>query len=217
MMTKKKIKTRQEICKKYRLTHQEQIKKYNDLYCITHKEQRREYAKKYKLNNKEKIKVATKKYNKEHKEQRKIARQIKMKETNGLYDVWHGMKQRCFNINNKNYSSYGQRGIIVCEEWKNSFQAFYDWAITHGHQKGLQIDRRNNDGNYCPENCRFVTCTENNRNTRKNILTIERVREIRNLLQQGIKQTDIVKQYNLDSATVSNIKNNKIWKEVVKV
>lgn len=87
-----------------------------------------------------------------------------------LYAIWHAMKQRCFNPNHKNYVDYGGRGIKVCEEWKNDFQAFYDWAMANGYEESLSIDRINNDGNYEPQNCRWVTMKEqcNNRRPRKN-------------------------------------------------
>ena len=78
-----------------------------------------------------------------------------------LFSVWCGMKRRCYNPHEHKYSRYGGRGIKLCDEWKNDFQAFYDWAIANGYQKGLQIDRINNDGNYEPCNCRFVTIQEN--------------------------------------------------------
>lgn len=81
-----------------------------------------------------------------------------------LYSVWAGMKRRCYNPHEVNYKHYGARGIIVCDEWVNDFQAFYDWSINNGYRKGLVIDRENNDGNYCPENCRWVTSLVNSRN-----------------------------------------------------
>jgi hypothetical protein len=80
-----------------------------------------------------------------------------------LSTVWDHIKQRCYNLNNPRYKDYGDRGIEVCDEWKNSAKTFIEWALPLW-EPGLQIDRRDNDGNYCPENCRFVTCTENNHN-----------------------------------------------------
>lgn len=85
-----------------------------------------------------------------------------------LYDVWGKIKCRCLKKTDKDYSDYGGRGINVHAEWIADFKAFYDWAILNGWRKGLEIDRRNNDGDYCPENCRFVTRSVNMRNTRRN-------------------------------------------------
>ncbi len=82
-----------------------------------------------------------------------------------LYTVWFLIKQRCFNQKATHFNRYGGRGIIMCEEWRHNFKKFYDWATANGWKKGLQIDRRNNDGNYYPSNCRFVTPRENCSNT----------------------------------------------------
>lgn len=86
-----------------------------------------------------------------------------------LYNLWQHMKRRCYKPSNKSYKDYGGRGIAVCAEWYDNFQAFYSWAITNGYQKGLQIDRKDNDGNYCPDNCRFVTQKVNANNRRSNV------------------------------------------------
>lgn len=85
-----------------------------------------------------------------------------------LYVVWRDMKIRCNNQNDKSYDRYGGRGIQICNDWQNDYTAFRDWALANGYAEGLQIDRIDNDGNYCPENCRWVTRKENARNTRAN-------------------------------------------------
>lgn len=76
------------------------------------------------------------------------------------------MKERCNNPNSKSYSRYGGRGIKVCEEWANDYQTFEDWCYSHGYEKDLAIDRIDNDGDYSPDNCRFVTLKENNQKRR---------------------------------------------------
>lgn len=83
-----------------------------------------------------------------------------------LYKVRQAMIERCYKPQNKAYKNYGGRGITVCDEWRDSFEAFYDWAISHGYKRGLEIDRINNDGPYSPDNCRWVTSKVNSRNTR---------------------------------------------------
>lgn len=78
-----------------------------------------------------------------------------------LVESRHGMIQRCENPNATSYPSYGARGITICKAWRESYQAFKDWALLHGYQEGLCLDRIDNDGNYCPENCRWVTRAKN--------------------------------------------------------
>ncbi len=95
----------------------------------------------------------------------------KLKTTHGqkktrLYNIWRGMKIRCTNEKFRFYRCYGGRGITICDEWMNSFESFRDWALANGYSDELSIDRINNDGNYEPNNCRWVTQSEQNSNRR---------------------------------------------------
>ena len=88
-----------------------------------------------------------------------------------LYAIWCTMKARCYNENNQKYYRYGARGIKMCNDWKDSFESFQSWALTNGYSSVLSIDRIDNDGDYCPENCRWVNAyvQANNKSTNRYI------------------------------------------------
>jgi len=86
-----------------------------------------------------------------------------------LYNIWTHMKDRCYNSNYFQYYLYGGRGIKICKEWQNDFMGFYNWAIKNGYDDKLTLDRINVNGNYQPNNCRWITRAEQTRNQRNNI------------------------------------------------
>lgn len=86
-----------------------------------------------------------------------------------VYRIYKAMKARCYNHHNMKYHNYGAKGITICDEWLNNSQTFIDWAALNGYKDNLTIDRKNNDKGYSPDNCRWVTVAEQNRNTSQNV------------------------------------------------
>lgn len=86
-----------------------------------------------------------------------------------LYGVWSTMKHRCEDEKREKYKNYGGRGIKICSAWQNP-HAFIKWSLANGYRSGLQIDRIDNNGDYSPQNCRWVTPKENSRNRRNTVL-----------------------------------------------
>lgn len=99
-----------------------------------------------------------------------------------LYRVWLNIKDRCGNPNNNHYESYGGRGIAICDEWKNDYESFRKWCLLNGYVEDIKPNNRNNltidridvNGNYEPNNCRFVTNQENCLNKRDTMSDSER-------------------------------------------
>ena len=87
-----------------------------------------------------------------------------------LYSVWRHMKERCNNENHMAFQRYGGRGISVCDDWSSEFLSFKSWALENGYNPDLSLDRIDNNGDYCPENCRWATRVEQQNNTSKNRL-----------------------------------------------
>lgn len=87
-----------------------------------------------------------------------------------LYNILAGTKSRCYNQNYEAHKNYGTRGIKVCDQWKSDFQAFYEWAMNNGYSDDLTLDRIDNNGDYEPNNCRWVTIdiqADNRRNSHR--------------------------------------------------
>jgi len=128
------------------------------------------------------------------------------------YKTWESMKARCYNKNDINYKNYGGREISVCNNWIHSFKSFFDDMGPKPFPKA-QIDRINNDGNYEPENCRWVTKLENSRHTSATKLTMQQAEKIRELYKGGkITQNALGIIYGVARSTISAIITQKHWR-----
>lgn len=114
-----------------------------------------------------------------------------------LHDTRSAMIKRCYQSNNKDYKFYGGRGIGVCNEWKESATDFIKWSKENGYEEGLWLDRIDSNDDYKPDNCRWITPKEQQRNRRNNFL-VEYNGEIRLLVelaeQHNIKYTTLKKR-----------------------
>lgn len=126
-----------------------------------------------------------------------------------LYRIWANIKTRCYNQRDPHFSRWGGKGVKMCEEWKNSFNSFYTWAISNGYTDKLTIDRIDNNGNYTPSNCRWVTVAEQNRNKE----------HVRFITYNGKRQTigQWTKELNLGKETIrERLKRGWSEEEVIK-
>jgi len=130
-----------------------------------------------------------------------------------LYRIWGGMKSRCVNQKDKiKWIRYGGRGITVCDEWKNSYLLFKQWALNNGYNDNLSIDRINNALGYFPTNCQWTTPSKQSRNRITAKLNFNQVKEIRRLYKTGKYSHRLLgKKFKVASTNISYIVNNKGW------
>lgn len=131
-----------------------------------------------------------------------------------INSVYRSMKSRCYNEKDKGFKNYGGRGIKICDEWLNNYHLFRKWALSNGQAMGLEIDRINNDGNYEPSNCRFVTKQENGQNRRTTKLSYQDVHDIADKVKEGMSQTSVAIEYGVSQSNISQILNKKRWKAI---
>lgn len=125
-----------------------------------------------------------------------------------LYMVYHNMLRRCYkNTHNSKY--YKDKGIRVCDDWKQDYQNFKKWALENGYQKGLAIDRIDSNSNYEPSNCRFITVSENSRRIerKKGVLCLSQTEkeEIYIKRDNGYKLKDLAIEHNVSLSTIKKL------------
>lgn len=138
-----------------------------------------------------------------------VARHQKM---GSVRSVWLNMISRCRYQNHKSYAQYGGRGIKVCAEW-NKVREFIKWAHANGYEKGLFLDRIDNNGHYCPENCRFITAKESSRN-RRNALSEPIVARIKRRIRNGDKLPAIAASYGVSVTVIRDIRRGDTWSDI---
>lgn len=130
-----------------------------------------------------------------------------------IYRCWQNMKNRCLSQKNKLYYRYGGRGIKICDRWIDSFENFY--ADMGDIPKGLEIDRIDNDGNYEPSNCRWLSRKNNMMNSSTTKLSEDDISIIKTLLLYSkMKLKDIGVLFNVLPPTISQIKTGKRWGDI---
>lgn len=128
-----------------------------------------------------------------------------------LYNIWSHIKDRCLNQNNDAFHNYGGREITICDEWENSYEEFRDWALNNGYNGSLEIDRIENDGNYEPSNCHWITRKENKLKQRRIKLTLKVAEEIRVKRKNGVSCKQLSEEYFIGLRQIYYILHNKQW------
>jgi hypothetical protein len=131
-----------------------------------------------------------------------------------ILKAWENMRNRCLKKENPSFHRYGGRGIKICDRWLNSFENFY--ADMGDRPEGMEIDRRNNDGNYEPDNCRWATPRENTRNSTTAKLNTEAVKVIKYALKyMNITPKRLAEIHGISVNTIYGISSGTIWTDVV--
>jgi len=129
-----------------------------------------------------------------------------------IYIKWQAMKRRCLHSKSSDFKHYGGRGIELCQQW-HTFEGFMKWEKFPDWKPGLEIDRIDNNGNYEPSNCRWVSRAENTQNTRRNVLNREMARLIKRLHESGeMSYSAIAKTLSVSKEVVAAVVSERSWR-----
>ena len=131
-----------------------------------------------------------------------------------LYQVHQNMLRRCLTETNPNYKKYyGRHGVTVCDEWKD-YLSFKEWALSNGYQNNLTIDRIDNNGNYEPSNCRWVSMSKQMHNTRRSLINKFSVDELSEICEcyanSDISQKELCDITKISKGTMTNLLKGRI-------
>ncbi len=131
-----------------------------------------------------------------------------------LYRLIKMTIQRCTNPRATNYAYYGGRGITVCDEWVNDPMSFIEWAGANGYERGLELDRLDNDGPYAPWNCQFIAHRDNSRKRGNKRCDVEKAAEIKKLLASGVAVRDVARTVDVPYMVAWHISKGHTWKGI---
>ena len=133
-----------------------------------------------------------------------------------LYRIWCNMKKRCYNPKPEDAKYYRDKGIKICDIWLNDYAAFKTWALSHGYKDNLTIDRIKSNKDYNPENCQWITLTDNVNKSRYTKLSWPKVHIIRQIMHNRLcSMKELADIYNVSVTLIRHIVQNKIWKETI--
>lgn len=133
-----------------------------------------------------------------------------------LRSIYTGIKSRCYNKNHMTYKSYGGRGILMCDEWLNDNKVFFKWALYNGYKDNLSIDRIDNDKGYSPDNCRWISLSEQQKNRRNYKMGKLSPCQVLEIYHSNLSGPKIAKLYGVSHRTVYLIKKKQIWLDITK-
>lgn len=141
------------------------------------------------------------------------------KDRTTIRNAYKNMKVRCYNSSSPDYKNYGARGITICEEWLSGSESFITWALDNGYERGLSIERINNDEGYSPDNCKWATRVEQNQNQKTTVLNKDLVLKIKNTDWGNMDNRQIADALGLEDRVkggrvIGTVRKGQTWKDI---